>query len=92
MKPQALIDGMKPLYYADVVEYREALAGYMFHVPRMFVLVLVPDDSSYCILGTDAQFQNWEQYSNYVFADLKPAMEAPEVIFRIPKFPWKKVN
>lgn len=92
MHPPPFIDGMKPLYFADVVEYKSVLSGYMMDVPRMFVLVWVADDRSYCILGTDVQFGNWERYSNYVFADLKTAMEAPEVIFRIPKFPWKKVE
>lgn len=91
MVPPAMIDGMKPLYYADVVEYREILKGYMATVPRMLVLVFVPDDKSYCILGTDAQFGKWEQYSNYVFPELKTALEAPEIIFRIARFPWKKV-
>ena len=90
-KPPAKIEDMKTLFYSDVKKYKDQLAGYMPSVPDYLVIVQQAEDSSYCILGTDNNFDNWDLYSNYVFPKLETALEFPEVIFRIADFPWKKV-
>ena len=91
-KPPAQIEDMKTLYYADVRPYKEHLKKYMSNVPELFVLIYWPVDNSYCLLGTDADFCNWEQYTNYSFRDLKPALELPDTIFRLPDdFTWMNV-
>ena len=92
LKPPGNIEDMKTLYYADVRPYRDWLMKYMQNIPDLFVVIFWPQDNSYCLLGTDAQFGNWEQYTNYSFRDLKPALELPDTIFRLPDdFRWIKV-
>ena len=92
LKPPANIEDMKTLYYADVEPYKAILKKYMRDAPDLFVLVYYPEDKSYCILGTDKEFQNWENYTNYIFKELQPAMELPDTIFRLPDdFRWIKI-
>lgn len=91
-KPPPQIEDMKVLYYADVRTYKEHLQKYMSNVPDLFVVIYWPVDSSYCLLGTDVDFNNWEQYANYSFREPKPALELPHVIFRIDDFRWTKTN
>lgn len=91
-KPPAQIEDMTTLYHAVVDAYSLQLKKFMQPVPERFVLVADPVDKSYCILGTDSQFQNWEAYPNYVFKDLQPALELPDTIFRLPDdFQWIKI-
>lgn len=91
-KPPATIEDMQCLYYADVRPFRDHLKKYMQKVPDVFVVIYWPVDNSYCLLGTDAQFNNWEEYTNYSFRDLKPTLELPDTIFRIPdEFRWIKI-
>lgn len=90
--PPAYIEDMKVLYYADVRPYTAHLKKYMQPVPEAFVVVYWLPDNSYCLLGTDAAFSNWENYSNYSFRDLQPTLELPDTIFRLPEdFRWTKV-
>jgi hypothetical protein len=92
LKPPANIEDMKTLYYADVRPYKDWLKKYMQKVPDLFVVVYWPKDKSYCLLGTDSAFNNWEQYTNYSFHDLQPALELPDTIFRIPDhFQWVRI-
>lgn len=89
-KPPAAIEDMATLYYADVRPYHQHLKKYMPLVPAVFVIVQEPD-GTIDILGTDAEFGNWEAYTNYVFKELGPALEFPHVIFRIDDFTWIKL-
>ena len=90
--PPANIEDMKTLYYADVRPFNTWLKKYMQKVPDLFVLVYWPEDKSYCILGTDIQFNHWDEYTNYSFKELQPALELPDIIFRIPDgFQWIKI-
>lgn len=83
---------MKVLYYADLRQYKDRLQKLMPKVPQLFVLVFWPVDKSYCILGTDNEFNHWEDYTNYTFKELQPALELPDTIFRLPDdFEWIKV-
>ena len=92
INPPANIEDMKTLYYADVRQYKDWLKKYMANVPDLFVVVFWPVDKSYCLLGTDVEFNNWEQYTNYSFKELKPALELPDTIFRIPEdVQWIKI-
>ena len=92
ISPPANIEDMKALYYADVRQYKDWLKKYMANVPDLFVVVFWPVDKSYCLLGTDVEFNNWEQYTNYSFKELKPALELPDTIFRIPEdVQWIKI-
>jgi hypothetical protein len=92
-KPPVSIEDMKTLYYADVRPFRAHLKKYMQNVPDLFVVIFWPTDNSYCLLGTDAEFNNWEEYTNYSFRDLKPALELPDTIFRLPDaFRWIKIQ
>lgn len=91
-KPPAQIEDMKTLYYADVRPFSNHLKKYMAKVPDLFVVIFYPPDNSYCILGTDAAFSNWEGYTNYVFKEVEPALQFPDTIFRVPdEFCWVKV-
>ena len=90
-KPPAAIEDMQTHYYAKLAAYEAHLKKYMPLVPELFVLVYWPEDKSYCILGTDEAFENWERYTNYAFKELQPALELPHVIFRIDDFTWTKV-
>lgn len=90
--PPAAIDDMKTLYYADASPFATQLKKYMPKVPHWFVIVYYEEDKSYCILGTDEDFGNWEGYTNYVFKELRPALELSDTIFRLPdNFRWIKV-
>jgi len=92
LTPPAKIEEMQTLYYALVDSYGALLKKYMMNVPRVLIVVYEPEDKSYCILGTDRQFGNWEQYTNYVFKDLQTALEFPDTIFRLPDdFEWIKI-
>ena len=92
ISPPANIEDMKTLYYADVRQYKDWLKKYMVKVPDLLVVVFWPVDKSYCLLGTDVEFNNWEQYTNYSFKELKPALELPDTIFRIPEdVQWIKI-
>jgi hypothetical protein len=92
LNPPANIEDMQTLYYADVRRYKDLLTKYMQNVPALFVIIHWPVDDSYCLLGTDQEFNNWEQYTNYSFRDLQPALELPDTIFRLPDdFRWIKV-
>lgn len=92
IQPPAAIDEMQVRYYATVAPYKAHLKKYMPEVPHFLVLVYYPDDKSYCILGTDERFQNWERYTNYVFKDVQAALEFPDTIFRLPDdFKWIKI-
>ena len=92
-KPPASIEDMTTLYYADVRQHATWLKKYMQAVPDLFVIAYWPQDKSYCLLGTDIHFSNWEQYTNYSFRDLQPALELPDTIFRMPDdFQWIKVG
>lgn len=91
-RPPTAIEDMQVLYFADVRPFRDQLKKYMQSVPDLFVVVFWPVDNSYCLLGTGAQFNNWEQYTNYSFRDLLPALELPDTIFRLPdEFRWMKI-
>lgn len=91
-KPPANIDDMHVLYYADVRPFNDHLKKYMQNVPALFVVIYWPVDNSYCLLGTNANFNNWEEYTNYSFRDLQPALELPDTIFRLPDdFKWIKI-
>jgi hypothetical protein len=93
LTPPAAIEDMKVLYYADVRPFNSWLKKYMQKVPDLFVLVYWPEDKSYCILGTAVGFDHWDQYTNYSFKELQPALELPDTIFRIPDdFRWIKVQ
>lgn len=93
LKPPANIEDMRCLYYADVRPFRDHLKKYMQTIPELFVVIYWPVDNSYCLLGTDAQFGNWENYTNYSFRDLKPTLELPDTIFRLPdEFRWIKIQ
>lgn len=89
-KPPQYIEAMQVLYYAPTAPYGVQLKKYLPLVPALFVIVK-DEDGSYCLLGTDESFDNWEQYTNYVFKDLAPAMDLPHIIFRLPPMEWKKV-
>lgn len=82
---------MKPLYYLDTTPFATQLKKYMPKVPRWLVLVWYEQDNSYCIIGTNEDFSNWESYTNYVFKKLQPAAEFPNTIFRIDDYTWTKV-
>lgn len=83
---------MKTLYYADVRPFQQHLKKYMPKVPDLLVLVFYEEDKSYCILGTDAAFNNWEEYTNYVFKEVEPALQFPDTILRMPDdFRWIKL-
>lgn len=90
-KPPARIEDMQVLYYADVRQQRNWLKKYMTRVPDCLVLVYWPQDKSYCIVGTDAAFAHWEAYPNYAFKELRPALEFPDTILRLPEWEWVKV-
>lgn len=93
LQPPATIEDMKVLYYADVRSFRDHLNKYMQPVPDLFVLIYWPEDKSYCILGTDSRFNHWDQYANYSFKELQPALELPDTIFRVPDdFRWIKIG
>jgi hypothetical protein len=84
---------MQTLYYALLDSFSSQLKKYMLQVPRVFMLVYEPTEKTYCILGTDRQYNNWEQYANYVFTDLETALEFPETILRLPAgFEWIKIG
>lgn len=90
-KPPAAIEDMQTLYYAGLDGYEAYLKKYMPLVPKRFVLVYWPEDKSYCILGTDENFSNWERYVNYAFKELQPALEFTDTILRLPDdFRWIK--
>ena len=92
LQPPAKIEDMNVLYYADVRAFGDHLKRYMQSIPDLFVVIFWPEDNSYCLLGTDAQFGNWDHYTNYSFRDVKPALELPDTIFRLPDdFCWIKV-
>lgn len=92
LQPPATIDEMRTLYYAAVKPYEAHLKKYMPKVPHWLVVVHYEDDKSYCILGTDEAFGNWERYVNYVFKELQPALEFTDTILRLPdEFKWMKV-
>jgi hypothetical protein len=92
VKPPAQIEDMKTLYYADVQSYKSHLKKYMENVPDLFVVIFWPTDNSYSLLGTDVEFNNWEQYTHYSFSELQPALELPDTIFRLPDgFKWIKI-
>ena len=92
-KPPATIEDMQCLYYADVRPFSNHLKKYMQRVPDLFVVIYWPVDNSYCLLGTDVNFNNWEDYTNYSFRDLKPTLELPDTIFRLPdEFRWIKIQ
>lgn len=90
ISPPKKIEEMRTLYFADVEKYAAHLKKYMAYVPDKFVIVQ-DTDGSYCILGTDKNFENWDNYSNYIFKELQPAKELPHTIFRIENFQWEKV-
>lgn len=90
VQPPAMIEEMRTLYFADARPYTLHLKKYMPKAPHWLVIVFYEEDKSYCILGTDDAFENWEQYTNYVFKDLPTALDFPHVIFRIDDFPWRK--
>lgn len=84
---------MRTLYYADVRPFETHLKKYMQKVPAIFVLVFYGEDKSYCILGTDAAFNHWEDHANYVFKEVQPALEFPDTIFRVSDdFKWIKIS
>ena len=87
----AFIEEMKVLYHADVRPYKNQLKKYMQAVPERLVIVFQESENDYCILGTDVNYENWDQYSNYVFPKLETALEFPEIIFRITDITWQKV-
>ena len=91
-RPPEAIDDMRVLYYADASPFQPHLKKYMPKVPHWFVVVYYEEDKSYCILGTDNDFQNWEQYTSYVFKDAPTALAFTDAIFRLPDdFHWIKV-
>ncbi|HEV7329817.1 MAG TPA: hypothetical protein VGN63_02160 [Flavisolibacter sp.] len=91
-KPPALIEDMQTLYYADVRPYKEQLKKKMPKVPDYLVLIYWPTDKSYCILGTDAAFEHWDEYTNYAFKEVEPALEFADTILHLPdSFSWIKV-
>jgi hypothetical protein len=90
MQPPKYIEQMQVLHYAPTAEYADHLKKYMPLVPALFVIIK-DEDESFCLLGTDANFDNWDRYTNYVFKELAPAMDLPHVIFRLPPIQWKKV-
>ncbi len=91
-KPPAFIEDMQTLYYASVDAYETHLKKYMPVVPKKLVLVYWPEDKSYCLLGTDEDFKNWERYTNYAFKELQPALEFTDTILRLPDdFRWIKI-
>lgn len=87
----AYIEEMKVVYHADVRPYKSQLHKYMQAVPERLVIVYQKEENNYCILGTDAAYENWDHYTNYVFPKLETALEFPGTIFRIDDITWQKV-
>ena len=91
-KPPPQIEDMQTLYYADVRPYKVQLKNKMPKAPDYLVIIYWPVDKSYCILGTDASFEHWDEYTNYTFKEIKPALEFTDTILRLPDdFTWIKV-
>ena len=89
VKPPSKIEDMQVLYYHPTKDFAAHLKKYMPAVPAIFVIVQ-ENDGTFCLLGTDDNFENWDNYTNYVFKDLAPAMDLPHVIFRLPPVQWIK--
>jgi hypothetical protein len=86
--PPAFIEHMKVCRYADTTPYAARLGRFMKPLPHWLLVVEDSAENTFCILGTDAHFGNWEQYANYVFKDLPTALEAPEVVFKTGSVRW----
>jgi hypothetical protein len=92
-RPPAQIEDMQTLYYGNVQPYRELLKKKMPRVPDYLVLIYWQVDKTYCILGTDAAFEHWDEYTNYTFKALEPALEFTDTILRLPDdFTWVKYS
>lgn len=92
MQAPQMIDDMELLYFGATAQHQQQLQRYLQPVPPLFVVVFYPPDNSYFLLGTDENFSGWQQYRNYVFSQLKNALELPHIIFRINDFEWQKVK
>ena len=91
-KPPLQIEDMQSLYYADVRPYKTQLQTKMPKAPDFLVIVFWPVDKSYCILGTDAIFEHWDDYTNYAFKEIDPALQFTDTMLRLPDdFRWLKV-